>query len=151
MLRNTRKTISRQLKERSWIFILLFVFFASGVAAGCNNFQLTEENSTSIIAYFSGESDFRQVVYDSFVKNFKLVLLIFAGGVSLVGIPLILYFLFMKGVSMGAAVCALISVSSSKQLTVIFYLLPHIIFLVIAILVLGYRSFVFSGVFSPCP
>lgn len=145
MLLSARNKISRQLKGRSWIFVLLLIFFASGVTVGCNNFNLTEETGSDIITYFSGKAEFNSIVYDSFFKSFKLMMWIFASGLSLVGIPLILYFIFTKGVSLGAAVCALISVSSEQPLTVILCLLPHIIFLVIAMMLSCYKSFVFSG------
>ena len=144
MLYRVRKKIQRHFKINIFICILMFTVFTAGVSAGSSNFVLTEENSDVILSYFKNKGDFEAVVTDSFFKNIRIIFIIFISGMSVAGIPVILYTLFSRGVSLGAGVCALISVSESSYVGIILNLLPQIVFLILAVMIISYYGFTFS-------
>ncbi len=144
MIYKFRKNKKLNIKINAYLCVLLFAFFSLGVSTGCKNFNLTEENYEIVKGYFQGKSDFYEICRDSFVKNSKIIVMILIWGISLAGIPAILYFLFSQGISLGSGICAVLSVSSSDILNTVLNLLPQTVFFLIALMLISYYSFEFS-------
>ena len=144
MLYNFRKSKKFKIKINIYVCLLLFAFFSLGISTGSRNFTLTEDNYEVIKGYFQENSDFNSIYKDSFVKNAKIVVLISIFGLSLVGVPAVLYFVFSQGLALGSGICAIFSVSESNILSTACNLIPQIIFYIFALMLISYYSFEFS-------
>ena len=133
-----------KIKINIYVCLLLFAFFSLGISTGSRNFTLTEDNYEVIKGYFQENSDFNSIYKDSFVKNAKIVVLISIFGLSLVGVPAVLYFVFSQGLALGSGICAIFSVSESNILSTACNLIPQIIFYIFALMLISYYSFEFS-------
>ena len=144
MLYKFRKSKKLRIKINIYVCLLLFAFFSLGVSTGCRNFSFTEDNYEVIKGYFQEKSDFNDVYKDSFVKNAKVVVLISVFGLSLVGVPAVLYLIFSQGLALGSGICAIFSVSESNILSTAGNLLPQVLFYISALMLISYYCFDFS-------
>lgn len=144
VLYNFRKNKKFKLKINVYVCLLLFTFFSLGVSTGCRNFSLTEDNYEVIKGYFQENPNFNDVYKDSFLKNVKVISLISVFGLSLVGVPVVLYFVFSQGLALGSGICAVFSVCASNVLSTACNLIPQVLLYISALMLSSYYCFEFS-------
>ncbi len=112
------------LKEHSSIFLFVFVLFLVGIIFGAivvNSLSLDQKSDlfTYLTKFFEEIHNGHVVsskmnLFENFQENLKVFLLIWILGVSLIGVPLILILLFVRGVVIGFTVGFLVNQAGAK-------------------------------------
>ena len=123
---------------------IVFVCFTAGISFGCNGFILEEENVEEIIKSFTMTHKFDITVYDAFLKNFIFVTCLFLCGTSIAGSLGVTYLMFIKGVSIGSSICAVISVADANKLSVLFNVIPQQLFFISGCVCMSVSSILYS-------
>ncbi|MET3696192.1 stage II sporulation protein M [Bacillus oleivorans] len=107
-------TLAFHLKQHSSIYLFVTILFLMGIVFGSIvvnslSFSQKEDLFYYLNQFFGtvieGEtSNGREMFFQSLFHNAKLILFIFILGVSIIGVPIILIILFMKGVVIGFTV-----------------------------------------------
>jgi stage II sporulation protein M len=112
-----KKAIQKQLKNNVVLYFLVLVFFAGGIAAGSFTVDaLSSVQKEELIEYFQsffsilGEEPVQSAVVfkRSLINNSQFVILIWLLGITVIGIPLILLIVGIKGFIIGFSVSFLV-------------------------------------------
>lgn len=120
MVRNNRLTesVREYLRANIGLYFLVVIFFASGVAAGAFSIKaLDDTQKQSLISYMqsffqillSGDVDGGAVFKQSLTNNIQTALAVWLLGITVIGIPLILVAIGIRGFIIGFTVGFLIN------------------------------------------
>lgn len=134
--------------KRLYLFLLLI--FIIGVIFGSIFITILDEPDintvlTQIDTFFkqidSNKIDYMNVLKNSATSNLLFVLAIWLLGISIIGIPIIIVMIFLKGFMLGFSIAAIIAkyklIGILGGLT---YIFPHIIISVMVIFVMSYYA-----------
>lgn len=152
------KQIIKQFKDefkknkKGYIFILSLILI--GIIFGSLFMTILDNHdlllvTNQITAFFDGiknvELNYITALKNSLISNLLLVTLIWFLGISIIGIPIILFLLFMKGFILGFSIASIIYKFSFKGIFIsLFYIFPHQLITILSLLILGYYSLNFS-------
>jgi stage II sporulation protein M len=151
--KNIRSKI--QLSEYSSIYLFMFILFIVGVVFGAvivNSMSFVQKQDLYFYLHqFFGHVQEgsllkgQDLFQSSFFYHFKYVLLIFILGLSIIGIPIIWIFIFMKGIVIGFSVGFLVNQVGWKGLLLsTASIAPQNLFIIPAYLVAGSFAMIFS-------
>lgn len=123
------------------LFGIVFAFLIS------NNDKLLVESSINnfFTAISHNEIHYMDGFFNGLSAGIIYVFIIWFLGISIIGIPIILFLLFMKGFIMGFSIGSILSIYKIKGiLGAILYIFPHHILSIIAYLLLSYFAIMFS-------
>lgn len=119
-----RNTVVNHISENSSIYIFNIVLFLMGVIFGAiivNSLSFTQkEDLFYYLSQFFGQvsegqiADSKELFMQSLLHNSKFIGLIWLLGISIIGLPIILILLFMKGMVVGFTVGFLVNQMSWK-------------------------------------
>jgi len=143
--------INRNRKTHLFLWSLLVI----GIITGSFFIVLLDKTdklyvSNQITNFFSnvktGENlNYWTALVNAIVSNFSICLIIWLLGISVIGIPIVLFILFSKGFILGFSIGAIIyKYKISGLLLSLVYTTPHIIINTFLIMVISYYSFMFS-------
>jgi stage II sporulation protein M len=149
-----KKAVSKHLKNYLFMYFLVLVFFVGGVAAGAFTVDaLTLTQREELVSYFQGffnvldnepvpsAAVFRQ----SLTNNLQIVLLVWILGITVIGIPVILLLVGLKGFIIGFSVGFLAEEMGFKGLFfALIAILPQNILIVPCFITAGVLSIAFS-------
>ncbi|MDK2835413.1 MAG: stage sporulation protein [Thermosediminibacterales bacterium] len=147
MLKRSKEAITVHLKENLLLYILVTLVLALGIAVGSIAAKgLNVEQKENLIGFlnmFFNTSDISRIdktilFKTSLINNLKTALLIYVLGVTIIGIPIILLILLIRGFILGFTVGFLINEMALKGFVFsVFSLLPQNLFILPAILSMG--------------
>ncbi|MRG86479.1 stage II sporulation protein M [Salinibacillus xinjiangensis] len=151
--KNIRSNI--QLNEYSSIYVFMFVLFLIGIIFGAiivNSMNTIQKLDLFFYLhqFFEDVKDgsgleVKELFQSSFFYHFKYILLIFILGLSIIGIPIIWLFIFMKGIVIGFSVGFLVNqMGWHGLLMATASVAPHNVFLIPAYLIAGSFAMIFS-------
>lgn len=150
------KKISQRLKiifaEKKGTFIFFIFMVILGIIFGSLFITILDKSdkelvSTQITNFFTNiktnqNQDIAATLKNSLFTNIGSVLAIWILGISIIGIPLIILFIFIKSFIFGFSIGGIISVYNLKGILLsIGYLLPHQIINIITLFILSLISF----------
>lgn len=155
MIRSLRLTASHYVQEHARLFVFTIVLFIVGVVFGAIVVNaLADGQKTDLFNYLRGFfalvndnhlADSAYVTWHSIATNIKLLGLIWILGLSIIGLPVIVVLLFLKGFTIGFTVGFLVDNFASKGLMfAILAVLPQNIIIVPSLLVAGVAGIAFS-------
>jgi len=157
MLGYLRQNFGAYLKANIVAYFFMILIFVIGVVVGALAVKiLPDEQKTELINYlhifFTGLSQGHEdtvssgnIISMAMFNNAKTVVLMWILGFTIVGIPFVLFILFTRGFIIGFTVGFLVNEYVMKGLLFAFAsVLPHNLFAVPAILVLGVSATTFS-------
>ncbi len=109
--------------------------------------KLLVESSISKYIYNINNNNinYYKTFINSFSSSFLYTILIWILGISIIGIPIILFLLFLKGFILGFSIGSIINIYKIKGiLGAILYIFPHHIIIMIIYILLSYFAFTFS-------
>ena len=123
------------------LFGIVFAFLIS-----TNDKLLVESSINNFFTAIShNEIHYMDGLLNSLTAGVVYTLVIWLLGISIIGIPVILFLLFIKGFIMGFSIGSIISIYKLKGVVgAILYIFPHHILSIIAYLLLSYFSIMFS-------
>lgn len=120
-----KKAIQKQVKNNLVLYFLVLVFFAAGIAAGAFTVDaLSSVQKEELINYFQSfftvldqEPVQSAVIFkQSLINNSQFVILIWLLGITVIGVPLILLIVGIKGFIVGFSVSFLVEGMGLKGL-----------------------------------
>lgn len=134
-------------QKRRYLFLFLVVLI--GVISGIIYFlYLSKDNKTLVFEHLkdlfatikSNKVDYNTSLFNGLCSNLLSCVLVWVFGVSIVGIPFVLAFLFYKAFVIGLSMASIVSCYGFKGiLGAILYVFPHkILFMIIDILLVFY-------------
>lgn len=145
-------TIEIKKNKKSYLFILSLILI--GIIFGSLFITILDNHdlllvSNQVTAFFEGikktELNYVIALKNSLVSNLGLVLIIWFLGISVIGIPIILFLLFMKGFILGFSIASIIYKFGFKGIFItFFYIIPQQLITILFLLIIGYYSLNFS-------
>jgi len=142
-----------KLKEKKTYLFLLFLLIGGILAGAFFITILSNEDkqlvSSQLLNYFTqvkeGNLNYYGAFANSLMSNLGVILLIWFLGVSIIGLPIIIFLLFLSSFVLGFSVGAIIFQFGIKGiLGAILYVFPHQVILLCAILITSYYAVVLS-------
>jgi stage II sporulation protein M len=155
MARHLKRSLMQHIKENSSIYIFTAVLFVMGVIFGAiivNSLSYIQKNDLfSYLSRFFGQvsegemASAKKMFYQSFMHNAKFVGLMWILGVSIIGLPIILILLFLKGIVVGFTVGFLVNQLGWYGFLLSFVsVMPQNFILIPAFIVVGATAVMFS-------
>ncbi|CAG9622371.1 stage II sporulation protein M [Sutcliffiella rhizosphaerae] len=143
------------LKEHSSLYLFIVVLFFMGVIFGAivvNSMNFSQKQDLFVyISRFFGQveeghiANQKDIFFQSYFHNIKYVLLMWVLGISIIGLPVILVLLFLKGVVVGFTVGFLVNQLSWKGFLLSFVaILPQNMISIPAYIIIGALSVAFT-------
>lgn len=140
MFLKPKKHIRQANVSEIFIYSLITVFFAFGVIYGVKN-----ASGISNAEIFYGDGKIGDIVLRSVMSNSRIIVWICIFSLSLVGIPGILYFDYLKGYNIGMSLFSIISSSQTGTFKALLSTLPYIILNISAIVLISKKGISLSG------
>ncbi len=146
--------LKEYLKMNKKVFVFLFILFIIGLAAG-SIFRVTlNDNDTSLVNtyldnYINSIKDntivFKDTFFNSISSNLLITVLIWLLGISVIGLPIIIFLFFYKSFVIGFAISSVLMKYKVKGLLLsIIYIFPHHIINILLLMVLISYAFLIS-------
>lgn len=146
--------LKEYLKMNKKVFVFLFILFIIGLAAG-SIFRVTlNDNDTSLVStyldnYINSIKDntivFKDTFFNSISSNLLITVLIWLLGISVIGLPIIIFLFFYKSFVVGFAISSVLMKYKVKGLLLsIIYIFPHHIINILLLMVLISYAFLIS-------
>ncbi len=130
-------------KNKFWLLLIAGIF-AMGVYMGVNAARDSDLTALDISGIYASDITASQIVTRSFYKNIQLVAWICIGAMSVIGLPVILYLIYTKGMAIGCTVYALFMLSGTQVWRIVLCCFPYMLFLVMSFLFTGQEGICFS-------
>ena len=150
------KKLLKKIKYDKKIMTILNVIIIIGIITGSIFITILSKNdklaiTNSINNYFNNTINSKISVIKEFenifITNLIVILAIWIIGISVIGVPLIIIYMFYKAFIMGFTVSSLIYVYSYKGLLLSFvYIFPHMIINLIILIILSCYSMKLSSI-----
>lgn len=154
MISKLRLTLVEHIKANKNTYLFLFLAFVTGVSAGAFTVNgLSSMQRTELINYFQGflelfenqRVDSNEILKISLVDNTRLVALLWALGVTIIGIPLIYIFIGIRGFITGFTSGFIIDLLGLKGVVfTLFSILPKEVIIIPCVIALGVNAINFS-------
>ncbi len=154
MITKIRNTMMEHVKKNKNIYLFLFLTFVTGVSAGAFTVNgLSSIQRTELTNYFQGflelfenqRVDSNEILQISIIDNARLVVVMWALGVTIIGIPLIYFFIGVRGFITGFTSGFIIDLMGLKGvLFTLFSIVPKEIIIIPCIIALGVNGINFS-------
>jgi len=152
---NRSRTIRQYIEEHTPYYIFVSVLFLTGVIFGALLVNaLTLDQKQGLVDFLGsflhtidqgGAEKSFSTFWQSFVSEFKWIILIWALGLSVIGLPLVLVLDFLKGVLIGFTVGFMVSELSWKgMLLALVSIAPQNLVLIPVIIISSVSAIVFS-------
>lgn len=146
--------LKEYLKMNKKVFVFLFILFIIGLAAG-SIFRVTlNDNDASLVNtyldnYINSIKDntivFKDTFLNSISSNLLITVLIWLLGISVIGLPIIIFLFFYKSFVIGFAISSVLMKYKVKGLLLsIIYIFPHHIINILLLMVLISYAFLIS-------
>jgi stage II sporulation protein M len=149
-----KKAIVKQIKNNALLYFLVLVFFIAGITAGAFTVDaLSSVQKEELVNYFqsffsvlNSETVKSAAVFkQSLANNVQFILLIWILGITIIGIPLILMIVGIKGFIIGFSVSFLVEGMGVRGLLfALVSILPQNLLIVPAVVVAGVMGISFS-------
>lgn len=154
MITKIRTTMMEHVKKNKNTYLFLFLTFVTGVSAGAFTVNgLSSIQRTELTNYFQGflelfenqRVDSNEILQISIIDNARLVVVMWALGVTIIGIPLIYFFIGVRGFITGFTSGFIIDLMGLKGvLFTLFSIVPKEIIIIPCIIALGVNGINFS-------
>lgn len=149
-----RTTMAEHLKKNSNTYLFLFLAFVTGVSAGAFTVNgLSSIQKTELTNYFQGflelfenqRVDSNEILQISLVDNIRFIGILWMLGVTIIGIPLIYFFVGVRGFITGFTSGFIIDLMGFKGVIfTLFSIVPKEIIIIPCIIALGVNGINFS-------
>lgn len=132
------------------LYLFLLCIFITGIVFGSLYITILDEQDKatvldSIVSFFdqikNNKLDYLSVLRNSLTSNLLYIILVFVLGISIIGIPIIILMLFLKGFMIGFSIASIIAkykiIGILGSLT---YVFPHIVLSIIVIFLISYYA-----------
>lgn len=148
------EAIKKYYKDNNKIFLFLTILFIIGVIAG-TIFELTisDVDNKTVIEFLTeyvnsikkGTFVFKDSFFSYITSSVLLFSIIWILGYSVIGIPIIFFFLFYKSFSLGFSVTSILSLYKAKGIIfALIYIFPHEVISLLLMMILIISSYKIS-------
>lgn len=154
MIADIQTKLTEHLKNNKNTYLFLFLAFVTGVSAGAFTVNgLSSIQKTELTNYFQGflelfknqKVDSNEILKISLIDNIRMVAILWALGVTIIGIPLIYIFVGVRGFITGFTSGFIIDLMGGKGVVfMLLSILPKEILIIPCIIALGVNGINFS-------
>lgn len=144
------KNIATQKKKYLFLIVItligilsgiIFIFFISNV----DKLLIKDELNTFLLNIKNNNLDYYSSFFQSFSSNFIYLIIIWLLGISIIGIPIIIFLLFFKGFIFGFGISSMISNFGLKGIGLsLGYQSPHLLIMLLIFLLISFYAINFS-------
>lgn len=149
-----KRSLTKQLKDNFMIYFLIIAIFLTGIIIGSISIKVLDvEQKSNIIKFLNSffknidnvNLDSSAILKQSIYDNFKSIGLIWLTGIIVIGVVIIPLIILFRGFSLGFTVGFLVNEYGIKGfLFSILGILPHNLFAIPGILLIGATGIIFS-------
>ena len=153
-LKNVKNKVTNKLEEQKKIYIFLIIVMSIGLICGIIYAIILNKSdhnlvTTSLNSFFTSiknnDIDYKNALINSLVGNISFVTFIFLLGISIIGIPLIIFSLGISSFIFGFSLSSIIyTYHFNGILKAITYLFPHQLITLLMSLFLGFYALYFG-------
>lgn len=154
MISKIRAALEEHIKKNANTYLFLFLTFVTGVSAGAFTVNgLSSIQKTELTNYFQGflelfknqRVDSNEILQISLIDNLRFVVILWTLGVTIIGIPLIYFFVGVRGFITGFTSGFIIDLMGFKGVVfTLFSIVPKEIIIIPCIIALGVNGINFS-------
>ena len=151
---NVKNKVTNKLEEQKKIYIFLIIVMSIGLICGIIYAIILNKSdhnlvTTSLNSFFTSiknnDIDYKNALINSLVGNISFVTFIFLLGISIIGIPLIIFSLASSAFIFGFSLSSIIyTYHFNGILKAFFYLFPHQLITLLMSLFLGFYALYFG-------
>ena len=144
------KRYSNQMQKYLFLISLIVIGIVSGIlfiffVTKSDKQLLYNHIKNTFLSIKDNRVNYGSTLLSNLVKNYICLMFMYIASISIIGIPLILLFLFFKGFTFGFSISSIISIYNIKGILLsILYLVPSDLLLLIVWLLMGYYGINFS-------
>lgn len=148
------RTLKRQIVPSNKFNFFIISLIVVGIVCGSIYYNLLSQNEIKVVKDILGNFfdsvkgnsiNYGNVLVNSFISEFVIILIVFILGFSMIGIPVTIFLVFMKGLTLGFTLSSLISMFSYKGVIFSFiYIFPAHLFSIFNLLLISFYSINFS-------
>lgn len=153
-LKNVKTKVTNKLEEQKKIYIFLIIVMSIGIILGivyaiilnkADHALVTNSLDSFFTSIKNNEIDYKSALINSLIGNISFVTFIFLLGISIIGIPLIIFTLASSAFIFGFSLSSIIyTYHLNGILKAIMYLFPHQIITLLMSLFLGFYALYFG-------
>lgn len=153
-LKNVKTKVTNKLEEQKKIYIFLIIVMSIGIILGivyaiilnkADHALVTNSLDSFFTSIKNNEIDYKSALINSLIGNISFVTFIFLLGISIIGIPLIIFTLASSAFIFGFSLSSIIyTYHLNGILKAITYLFPHQIITLLMSLFLGFYALYFG-------
>ena len=153
-LKNAKTKVTNKLEEQKKIYIFLIIVISIGIILGiiyaiilnkADHLLVTNSLDNFFTSIKNNEIDYKNALINSLIGNISFVTFIFLLGISIIGIPLIIFLLTSSAFIFGFSLSSIIyTYHFNGILKAITYLFPHHLITLLMSLFLSFYAVYFS-------
>ena len=144
------KNIATQKKKYLFLIVITLIGILSGIIfiffiSNADKLLIKDELNTFLLNIKNNNLDYYSSFFQSFSSNFIYLIIIWLLGISIIGIPIIIFLLFFKGFIFGFGISSVISNFGLKGIGLsLGYQSPHLLIMLLIFLLISFYAINFS-------
>ncbi len=144
------KNIATQKKKYLFLIVITLIGILSGIIfiffiSNADKLLIKDELNTFLLNIKNNNLDYYSSFFQSFSSNFIYLIIIWLLGISIIGIPIIIFLLFFKGFIFGFGISSMISNFGLKGIGLsLGYQSPHLLIMLLIFLLISFYAINFS-------
>lgn len=144
------KNITTQKKKYLFLIVITLIGILSGIIfiffiSNADKLLIKDELNTFLLNIKNNNLDYYSSFFQSFSSNFIYLIIIWLLGISIIGIPIIIFLLFFKGFIFGFGISSMISNFGLKGIGLsLGYQSPHLLIMLLIFLLISFYAINFS-------
>ncbi len=144
------KNIAAQKKKYLFLIVITLIGILSGIIfiffiSKADKLLIKDELNSFLLNIKNNNLDYYSSFFQSFSSNFIYLIIIWLLGISIIGIPIIIFLLFFKGFIFGFGISSMISNFGLKGIGLsLGYQLPHLLIMLLIFLLISFYAINFS-------
>lgn len=144
------KNIATQKKKYLFLIVITLIGILSGIIfiffiSKADKLLIKDELNSFLLNIKNNNLDYYSSFFQSFSSNFIYLIIIWLLGISIIGIPIIIFLLFFKGFIFGFGISSMISNFGLKGIGLsLGYQLPHLLIMLLIFLLISFYAINFS-------
>lgn len=144
------KNIATQKKKYLFLIVITLIGILSGIIfiffiSNADKLLIKDELNTFLLNIKNNNLDYYSSFFQSFSSSFIYLIIIWLLGISIIGIPIIIFLLFFKGFIFGFGISSMISNFGLKGIGLsLGYQSPHLLIMLLIFLLISFYAINFS-------
>lgn len=128
-----KRKLTAYFEKRKFAFLIAFTALCIGMVVGASGAWNLESKPETIL----NQMPAKEIIVSSIAENLKFLGWIVLWSVNLIGFPVIVYLLIIKGASISAAVCALTMWDNPSKIAFLVSAIPYLACVIASVMIMS--------------